>query len=282
MSKSINKVEVKKPVKDAVTSQQLGIEVVDNYEIYRTTNYDIFKKLEGNRDLIKDDRIIKSIKNIGYIDNPIIVNEKLEVIDGQNRLEALKKLGLPVEYHIVNGIGIKEARQLNIGQKNWTPLDYTKSNADSGVESYVKLLKFYDESRIEISALIQMSKSIVGRRGGISDLFKTGGYIMSKQEEKILTATVPWIVKNKNYFKEMKGNYRLNILAFAYAYNVAGIDKSRLTKLLVNNFYKFLPYDDAEECLKQISAFYNKGMKTSEPIRLDYLYVTGGVKAEEE
>lgn len=280
MSKSINNIKVNQKVKDAVTSQQLGIEKVDSYVVYRTKNYDIFKKLEGNRDLIKDDRIVKSIQNIGYIENPIIVNEKLEVIDGQNRLEALKKLGLPVEYHIVDGIGIKEARQLNIGQKNWTPYDYTKSNAESGVESYIKLLKFYDESHIDISALIQMSKGIVGRRGGINDVFRAGGYFMSDDEYKILKSTVPWVVKNKNYFKEMKGNYRLNILAFAYAYNVPNVDKARLSKLLANNFYKFLPYDDAEECLKQISAFYNKGLKSSAPIRLDYTYITGGNKEE--
>lgn len=280
MSKSINNIKVNQKVKDAVTSQQLGIEKVDSYVVYRTKNYDIFKKLEGNRDLIKDDRIIKSIQNIGYIENPIIVNEKLEVIDGQNRLEALKKLGLPVEYHIVDGIGIKEARQLNIGQKNWTPYDYTKSNAESGVESYIKLLKFYDESHIDISALIQMSKGIVGRRGGINDVFRSGGYFMSDDEYNILKSTVPWVVKNKNYFKEMKGNYRLNILAFAYAYNTPNVDKARLSKLLANNFYKFLPYDDAEECLKQISAFYNKGLKSSAPIRLDYTYITGGNKEE--
>lgn len=64
-------------------------------EIKRTNNYDMFKRLEGNRfvDPKKVNKLKKSINEVGYISNPIIVNEKMEVIDGQHRLEALKELG---------------------------------------------------------------------------------------------------------------------------------------------------------------------------------------------
>ena len=63
-------------------------------EIFRTNKYEIFKQLKGNREVSpkRISKIINSIKEVGYIINPIIVNEKMEVIDGQGRLEALRIL----------------------------------------------------------------------------------------------------------------------------------------------------------------------------------------------
>ena len=63
-------------------------------EILRTNKYEIFKELKGNREIspLRITKIINSIKNVGYIINPIIVNEKMEIIDGQGRLEALRIL----------------------------------------------------------------------------------------------------------------------------------------------------------------------------------------------
>ena len=81
-----------------------------------TDEYDLFKTLEGNRRVLdlRARRIIRSIEKVGYVINPIIVNEKYEVIDGQGRLEALKRLNLPVYYIMIEGIGIEECRTLNI------------------------------------------------------------------------------------------------------------------------------------------------------------------------
>lgn len=130
------KVEVKKDVASAINkAQQTNLskdvqkvldkdcQVTEGYKVYTTTNYDIFNRLMGNRDTTSVKRIIESIQKIGYVDNPLIVNEKLEIIDGQNRLEAFRMLGYEVPFHIVEGIGIAEARQMNIGRGNWKPID---------------------------------------------------------------------------------------------------------------------------------------------------------------
>ena len=71
-------------------------------KIYITKDYSIFKKLTGNRstELERITKICDSIREVGYITSPILVNENMEVIDGQGRLEAFKELGIPVEYII--------------------------------------------------------------------------------------------------------------------------------------------------------------------------------------
>ena len=65
-------------------------------DIYITADYGKFKKLPGNRDVKGTQKIIDSIETVGYVLSPILVNENMEVIDGQNRLDALRALKLPV------------------------------------------------------------------------------------------------------------------------------------------------------------------------------------------
>ena len=73
-----------------------------SYKVVKsTTKYKIFKKLLANREVTQTrvNNIIDSIQRVGYVTSPIIVNEKMEIIDGQGRLEALQELNLPVEIH---------------------------------------------------------------------------------------------------------------------------------------------------------------------------------------
>ena len=87
----------------------IDVKELEDYKVYQTSNYDLFKKLNGNRDVKNEKVIIKSIQKIGLIDNPIIVNEKYEVIDGQNRLKALQTLNMPVLFHVIPGLNIDDA-----------------------------------------------------------------------------------------------------------------------------------------------------------------------------
>ena len=118
---------------------------VCNTPIYETTNYEIFKKLLGNRAAKSEKKIIESVNKIGYIMSPLIVNEKYEVIDGQNRLAALKELGLPVHFIIVPGLKIDACRRLNIGQTNWSATDYVYSYAEEGRPEFQRLAALLNE-----------------------------------------------------------------------------------------------------------------------------------------
>lgn len=99
--------------------------------VFCETNYKVFKKLNGNRSINMKivNRIIESIKKVGQIPVPIVVNENMEVIDGQNRLEAFEILGLPVYYVITNGAGTSECIMLNINQTPWKLGDYIDTYA---------------------------------------------------------------------------------------------------------------------------------------------------------
>ncbi len=62
-------------------------------KVYQTSDLSIFKQIEGNRvpNLQHIKRLADSIRVYGMKCNPILVNERMEVIDGQHRLMAAKE-----------------------------------------------------------------------------------------------------------------------------------------------------------------------------------------------
>ncbi len=136
-------------------------------EIMTTTNYNKFRRLKGNRE-VEPQRVkmlVDSIRKIGWISNPIIVNEKMEIIDGQGRFAALKQLGMPIEYHVVNTVGLDECRAMNNNLEKWKTNNYVFSYAEMGNKDYqrVKYLMDYFDVPLDV---IMMAKDIKTRPFG--------------------------------------------------------------------------------------------------------------------
>lgn len=113
-------------------------------KVYKTNDLSMFKSIDGNRvpNLQHVKRLADSIRVYGMKCNPILVNEQMEVIDGQHRLMAAKETESFVYYIIVNGYDLKDVHTLNLNQKNWTKKDFMEGYANMGIESYIKLREF--------------------------------------------------------------------------------------------------------------------------------------------
>lgn len=130
--------------------------------IYETREYEKFVIMEkGNRVIDHAHKIERSILENGMLFSPILVNEKFEIIDGQNRFEALRKSRMPVLYMIQPGYGINEVRILNSDGKNWGKRDFINSFADEGNSEYVIIRdfmkKFPDFSAHIIEYILRLS-----------------------------------------------------------------------------------------------------------------------------
>ena len=127
--------------------------------IKKTNDYSIFKRVQGNRNPNKAHikRLIDSFSEdsscIKY--NPILVNEDFMVVDGQHRLEALKKAELPVYYVMAEGIGLIETQMLNKLSKPWSPMDYAKSYAELGNKHYEAYISFKHEYKLNHDVLMR-------------------------------------------------------------------------------------------------------------------------------
>lgn len=118
-------------------------------EVYKTSDLSMFKSIDGNRvpNLQHIKRLADSIRVYGMKCNPILVNEKMQVIDGQHRLMAAKETNSFVYYIIVSGYNLQEVHTLNLNQKNWTKRDYMEGYANMGIDSYIQLKKFVEKNQ---------------------------------------------------------------------------------------------------------------------------------------
>ena len=117
-------------------------------KVYRTSDLSIFKQIDGNRvpNLQHVRRLADSIRVYGMKCNPILVNQRMEVIDGQHRLMAAKEAESFVYYIIVDGYSLSEVHTLNLNQKNWAKKDFMEGYAKMGIKSYINLKKFTEKN----------------------------------------------------------------------------------------------------------------------------------------
>jgi hypothetical protein len=149
----------------------------NDLQIQSTYDLSVFKILQGNRNinLGNVDRLVKSIEENGFLKMPIIINENYEVIDGQHRLEAAKKLNSIIYYVKVNKYDLNTAIILNRNQSNWKIEDYIRSYCDLGYKDYIKLQQFYEENNDFTITICAELTSIVGK----TNLYSKADYFNS-------------------------------------------------------------------------------------------------------
>jgi hypothetical protein len=156
--------------------------------VNRTTDYNIFKLLNANRPVTEThvNGIIKSIEDNGsWLENePVLVNEGMEVIDGQHRLEAHKRLELPVYYIVVDGLGMDRAHAMNRARRNWTLEDWMYSYDNSGNINYKRFVKLYDDNEQFPIGVIVSACSDKPLKSNLTKDFRTGELSLSEEEAK--------------------------------------------------------------------------------------------------
>ena len=114
--------------------------------IYSTFDYSQFKTLQGNRNIneINVKRLVASFEK-AYLLNPVLVNEKLQIIDGQHRFEAAQRMGLPINYIIAEKYSNNEVHLLNSNMRNWVKGDYLNAYCELGNENYILMREFISD-----------------------------------------------------------------------------------------------------------------------------------------
>lgn len=137
--------------------------------IYRTTDFKVFKHICGNRVEVESrvKKIEASVAQVGYIDAPIVVNEKMEIIDGQARYEYCRRTNTPLAYCVIEGLTIDDCIAMNISLTNWSIRDYISSYAARGYQSYILMERFINESPYSINPTVwALTGTEVANSGG--------------------------------------------------------------------------------------------------------------------
>ncbi len=160
---------------EPMTKNSSHVQSEEVNKVYKTSDLSIFKNVDGNRvpNLQHIRRLTDSIANYGMKCNPIIVNEKYEVIDGQHRLAAAKDAETFVYYIVINGYSLSEVHTLNLNQKNWSKRDFMEGYANMGVESYIKLSKFSKiNDDFNFSSCIGMCSNTTGNKSTLANKYR--------------------------------------------------------------------------------------------------------------
>lgn len=152
--------------------------------IERTTDYSKFKLMHTNREQSRGhvETLKKAFEEVGNLTRvqPLLVNENFEIIDGQHRFTACKELDLPIYYTMVEGLGVAEARSMNILHRNWVTDDYAHSYANGGDPNYKTYIKLKEDYGFNHSVtLIAFSGTATDR--GIFKEFKNGDFVVKDE-----------------------------------------------------------------------------------------------------
>lgn len=243
------------------------------YNVYVTKDYSIFKRLVGNRDIpeTRISKIVESIQTIGWVHNPIIVNEKMEVIDGQGRLTALQRLKMPVEYIIAEGAGNKECIYMNMNMVNWKLPDFIKSYAEQGNENYQRLLGLmekYAGGNLDIisTAVYRVSKS---KHRDI----KQGILQLTEEQAKAAIPRLEYIkpILEKIDEKKLPGSMVTLMQTLIYYFDYPEVDKERLAYSVEKYIYNATPWVLNTDCEKEVENAYNYGLGLEKKIFIAHL-----------
>lgn len=243
---------------------------ISNVTVFITSDYGIFEKLQGNRD-VKDERvaaIIDSINSVGYQPVPILVNEHLEVVDGQGRLRACEMLGLPIYFTIKPGIGINECVAMNIKMKNWDIYDFINSYATQGKSDYIRLLEYCEKlpdlTAIEVALCLSDAYS-----KNIDRPLRDGYYKMMDTDENI--SLLSFIQKVKPHLMKIKGgsNYYIPVLVGLYKFNL--FDEDRMAEVIAKHGATMKSAYNADSAISELQTVYNFHRRHNEYFRDKYL-----------
>lgn len=184
---------------------------------------------------------------------PILVNEKLQIIDGQHRFQAAAELGLPISYTQVDGIGIEVARAMNILQRKWDPLDFAKSYAITGNRFYEEYLKLRED--YPFSHNVTLTYIAGAQISGINAKFRRG-----ELEVNDLEGTR----KKLDWLEEIKNNVQVPMSqAFANAlvtvFRSEKYDHERMLAKLKDNSHMISRSTLVADYLHDVENVYNVG-----------------------
>ena len=236
--------------------------------VLREKNYSKFTLFDNNRDINEThvEELIASMRKSGQL-MPVVVTSNMEVIDGQHRLEACKKLGLEVLY-VENKTGnSKQIAVMNNTQKGWKNKDFLKHfchKSHHNSSEYKKIEKFIEEYklpfRVCISLLSDYNIGFNGSSGrGPMPSFRDGSFKVDNLESAKETAQR--LIKLKSFVPNLVKIVKFSV-AFIKISELENFDLKTCYAQIEKNSSKFDKCLNQEDWNEAMVRAYNYNLKT--------------------
>ena len=223
--------------------------------VLKTNDYNKFQKQEGNRQLneLHLKRLVSSIQENNLLSsNPILVNDKFEIIDGQHRFEVCKQLGLPIYYLISKNLGLKEVQMLNANSKNWKLDDYIDGYCNLGLVEFCYFKDLMTKNKLGITSLLAIFAA-GGHSGNAFDDVKNGNLKLPYKNRGLII--LQWI---KDWLHFYPGaDRRTFVLALVQLYNVKGYSHEKIVQKMKYQSTKLVDCTNVKTYLALLEEIYN-------------------------
>ncbi len=232
-------------------------------QIQKTKSYEIFKKLDGNRGIEKGHvrRLKEAVEKENCLHlHPIVVNKKMEIIDGQHRLEVAKQLGLDIFY--INGENVSDVHLIdsNVNQKTWEVANYI--NYFSIREKnpvYIELEKMLTTTNLFPKSLLTLLLGSIGN--ATLEFLKTGKFRLpvNFSAEKIIQEYLDFIayITDKRITPISMFRTANFTKAFRWLHNTTGFNVQTFFVKLDLRWFDLKPQRTAAEWYKLLLCIYN-------------------------
>lgn len=238
--------------------------------LLETKDYEIFKVCSWNRSIKSSNlkKIDESVQKEGWLKHPIMVNEKMEVIDGQHRLLYAREHGLPVYYVVVNGLSINDCVAMNTARTSWNIADYIKFYSDQGNESYKILRNLLERYPFCAPTILANVIKNAGASGGMAHDIKAGVFRISPEEYELAVKKLQFLDGCAKELLSLPGRSSALLTAVSFAYDCPGVDQKRLFRQIKTYSNIMIPPANFDMALRQIEELYNyRGSKEN------YVYI---------
>jgi len=245
-------------------------------------NYTKFTLFDNNREINEThvEELIASMRKSGQL-MPVVVTKDMEVVDGQHRLKACEKLGVPVSYVINYAGSSKQIAIMNNTQKGWKNKDFLKHfshKSHHNCAEYKKVQKFIDEFKLpfRVNIALLSDKSLndftnkqANNRGPLPS-FREGNFkIINLEKAKEIASR---LIKLKSFVPNLVKTIKFSI-AFLKVSKLENFDLKTCYKQIEKNSNKFDKCFNQEDWNEAMVRAYNyklvtKGKKASKRISM--------------
>lgn len=158
--------------------------VVENAELYETTEYGVFVLDHKNRPINegKVHSFMKDFKTGKFFmkEFPAIVDDNFVVLDGQHRYEACRRLSLPFFFRFSHELTLYNVVDVQVNA-GWTTNDYLHAFVKQDKMDYIILQRFVKRYNMPVSLAVLV---LEGRRLSLGKAGFYDGTFLIKNEEK--------------------------------------------------------------------------------------------------
>lgn len=200
-------------------------------KIETTTNYELFERMDFNRDVTKTRKLEASMKKHGFIPayplHCVKEGGKLKIKGGHHRFIVASKLGLPIIYVLCSDNA--SIHELEDATNNWSMNDYLVSFVRLGDPDYIEVQSYVDITGIAPGMAVSMLGGEMASSGNKRIPFKTGEYKVTEQGRvhARLVANIANIMKSNGLVFAIE---RQCIMALSRIISAGQIDVDRLKK----------------------------------------------------